>query len=131
MQFKFVNDDEEIVQIRESIAKLCQGFPPEYWREMDRESAYPSEFVKALSDAGYLSVLIPEEYGGSGMALSGAVAILEEIQRQGGNGAACHAQIYMMGAVLRHGNAEQKQRYLKGTFRPYAAAGADNPERGR
>ena len=112
MQFKFVNDDEEIVQIRESIAKLCQGFPPEYWREMDRESAYPSEFVKALSDAGYLSVLIPEEYGGSGMALSGAVAILEEIQRQGGNGAACHAQIYMMGAVLRHGNAEQKQRYL-------------------
>ena len=81
MQFKFVNDDEEIVQIRESIAKLCQGFPPEYWREMDRESAYPSEFVKALSDAGYLSVLIPEEYGGSGMALSGAVAILEEIQR--------------------------------------------------
>lgn len=112
MQFKNVNDDEEIVQIRESIGRLCQDFPSEYWRKMDRESAYPSEFVKALSDAGYLSVLIPEEYGGSGMALSGAVAILEEIQRQGGNGAACHAQIYMMGAVLRHGNAEQKQRYL-------------------
>ena len=92
--------------------RLCQEFPPEYWRALDRESAYPSDFVKALSDAGYLSVLIPEEYGGSGMALSGAVAILEEIQRQGGNGAACHAQIYMMGAVLRHGNDEQKQRYL-------------------
>jgi alkylation response protein AidB-like acyl-CoA dehydrogenase len=112
MQFKSLNENEEIIQIRESIGRLCQDFPPEYWRALDRESAYPSDFVKALSDAGYLSVLIPEEYGGSGMALSGAVAILEEIQRQGGNGAACHAQIYMMGAVLRHGNAEQKQRYL-------------------
>ena len=112
MQFKSLNENEEIVQIRESIGRLCQDFPPEYWRALDRESAYPSDFVKALSDAGYLSVLIPEEYGGSGMALSGAVAILEEIQRQGGNGAACHAQIYMMGAVLRHGNDEQKQRYL-------------------
>ena len=112
MQFKSLNENEEIVQIRESIGRLCQEFPPEYWRALDRESAYPSDFVKALSDAGYLSVLIPEEYGGSGMALSGAVAILEEIQRQGGNGAACHAQIYMMGAVLRHGNDEQKQRYL-------------------
>lgn len=112
MQFKSLNENEEIIQIRESIGRLCQDFPAEYWRALDRESAYPSDFVKALSDAGYLSVLIPEEYGGSGMALSGAVAILEEIQRQGGNGAACHAQIYMMGAVLRHGNAEQKQRYL-------------------
>jgi acyl-CoA dehydrogenase len=112
MQFKSLNENEEIIQIRESIGRLCQDFPPEYWRALDRESAYPSDFVKALSDAGYLSVLIPEEYGGSGMALSGAVAILEEIQRQGGNGAACHAQIYMMGAVLRHGNDEQKQRYL-------------------
>lgn len=118
MQFKSLNNDEEIVQIRESVGKLCQQFPPEYWRELDRESAYPRDFVKALSEAGYLSVLIPEEYGGAGMMLSGAAAILEEIQRQGGNGAACHAQMYMMGALLRHGSDEQKQRYL-----PQIAAG--------
>ena len=118
MQFKSLNNDEEIVQIRESVGKLCQQFPGEYWRKLDRESAYPKEFVKALSDGGYLSVLIPEEYGGSGMMLSGAAAILEEIQRQGANGAACHAQMYMMGALLRHGNDEQKQRYL-----PRIAAG--------
>jgi acyl-CoA dehydrogenase len=118
MQFKSLNNDDEIVQIRESVGKLCQQFPPEYWRKLDRESAYPQDFVKALSEAGYLSVLIPEEYGGAGMMLSGAAAILEEIQRQGANGAACHAQMYMMGALLRHGNDEQKQRYL-----PQIAAG--------
>jgi acyl-CoA dehydrogenase len=98
---------EEIAQIRDSVRRLCAEFAPEYWRKLDRESAYPSEFVKALSDAGYLSVLIPEEYGGSGLPLTAAAAILEEVQRAGANGAACHAQMYIMGALLRHGSAEQ------------------------
>ena len=119
MNFKALDDSGELVQIRASVGKLCQQFPAEYWRALDRESAYPQEFVNALSEAGYLSVLIPEEYGGAGMTLSGAVAILEEIQRQGGNGAACHAQMYMMGALLRHGSDAQKQRYL-----PQIASGA-------
>ncbi|MCU1233675.1 MAG: acyl-CoA dehydrogenase [Candidatus Solibacter sp.] len=114
MQFKSINSTEELVQIRNSVRKLCEQFPGEYWRQLDRESAYPSEFVEALSKAGYLSVLVPEEYGGAGMALSGAVAVLEEIQRAGANGAACHAQMYMMGALLRHGSQEQKARYLPG-----------------
>lgn len=118
MEFKAINDSDEIVQIRESVRRLCEGFPGEYWRRMDRENAYPSEFVNALSEAGYLSVLIPEEYGGAGMQLSGALAILEEVQRAGANGAACHAQMYMMGALLRHGSDAQKQRYL-----PKIAAG--------
>jgi alkylation response protein AidB-like acyl-CoA dehydrogenase len=114
MQFKSIDGGDEIVQIRESVRKLCEQFPGEYWRKLDRESAYPSAFVEALSKAGYLSVLIPEDYGGAGMALSGAVAVLEEIQRAGANGAACHAQMYIMGALLRHGSAEQKARYLPG-----------------
>lgn len=118
MEFKAIDDSDEIVQIRESVRRLCERFPGEYWRRMDRENAYPSEFVNALSEAGYLSVLIPEEYGGAGMQLSGALAILEEVQRAGANGAACHAQMYMMGALLRHGSDEQKQRYL-----PKIAAG--------
>lgn len=118
MQFKSIDEDDEIAQVRESIARLCQSFPPDYWRKLDRESAYPTGFVNKLSEAGFLSVLIPEEYGGAGMRLSGALAILEEIQRQGGNGAACHAQIYMMGALLRHGSDAQKSRYL-----PQIAAG--------
>jgi acyl-CoA dehydrogenase len=98
--------------IREEVQKLCAEFPNEYWRQLDREDAYPAEFVKALSDAGYLAALIPEEYGGSGLPLSAAAAILEEVQRAGCNGAACHAQMYIMGALLRHGNEEQKQKYL-------------------
>lgn len=105
---------EEIAQIRHSVRKLCEGFGGEYWRALDRQAAYPSAFVQALTDAGYLSVLIPEEYGGSGLKLSAAAAILEEIQRAGANGAACHAQMYMMGALLRHGNDAQKARYLPG-----------------
>ncbi|QDZ03139.1 acyl-CoA/acyl-ACP dehydrogenase [Nitratireductor mangrovi] len=103
---------DEIAQIRQSVRKLCDGFAPDYWRRLDRENKYPSEFVKALSDAGYLSVLIPEEYGGSGLPLSAAVAILEEVQRAGANGAACHAQMYIMGALLRHGSDVQKRQYL-------------------
>ncbi|MBR3190740.1 acyl-CoA dehydrogenase family protein [Bosea sp. (in: a-proteobacteria)] len=98
--------------IREAVAKLCADFPGEYWRKLDREMAYPSEFVTALTQSGFLSALIPEEYGGAGLTLSAAAAIMEEIQRQGCNGGACHAQMYVMGTVLRHGNAEQKQRYL-------------------
>jgi len=99
-------------EIRESVRKLCQGFPGEYWRRLDRAQAYPTDFVKALTEAGYLGALIPEEYGGAGLPLSAAAAILEEIHHSGGNGGACHAQMYIMGALLRHGSADQKQRYL-------------------
>ena len=98
--------------IREEVAKLCAQFPGTYWQAKDKVREYPSEFVAALGEAGYLSALIPEEYGGAGLPLSAAAAILEEIQRQGCNGAACHAQMYVMGTVLRHGTEDQKQRYL-------------------
>jgi alkylation response protein AidB-like acyl-CoA dehydrogenase len=99
-------------EIREAIAKLCERFPNEYWRRLDAERAYPEEFVAALTEAGYLAALIPQEYGGAGLTLSTAAAILEEIHRSGGNGGACHAQMYVMGTVLRHGNEAQKQKYL-------------------
>lgn len=99
-------------ELREGIVRLCEGFPDEYWRKLDREMAYPAEFVNALSEAGYLAALIPEEFGGSGLPLSAAAAILEEVQRAGCNGSACHAQMYIMGALLRHGNDAQKQQYL-------------------
>jgi len=98
--------------IRAAVARLCAGFPGAYWRERDRDRAYPAEFVQALTAAGYLAALIPEEYGGAGLPLSGAAAILEEIQRQGCNGGACHAQMYIMGTLLRHGSAAQKAEYL-------------------
>jgi acyl-CoA dehydrogenase len=104
--------DEEIAQIRESVRRLCGEFAPDYWRELDRAGAYPSDFVDALSTGGFLSVLIPEAYGGAGLTLTAAAAILEEIQRAGGNGGACHAQMYIMGALLRHGSAAQKEAYL-------------------
>ena len=107
-----LNADETFPEIRESIRKLCDGFRGEYWRNLDRERAYPTEFVRALTEAGFLSVLIPEEYGGPGLSLSAANAILEEIHRCGGNGAACHAQMYTMGTILRHGSDEQKAAYL-------------------
>ena len=103
---------EDYTDIRDAVAKLCAQFPGEYWRELDRERAYPTEFVKALTEAGYLSVLIPEEYGGSGLGITAAAAIMEEIQKSGCNGAACHAQMYTMGSVLRHGSDQQKQAYL-------------------
>ncbi|MEP3265351.1 MAG: acyl-CoA dehydrogenase family protein [Hyphomicrobiales bacterium] len=108
----FENSQDEHHEIRMQVAKLCQKFSGDYWRKLDSERAYPQEFVQALTSAGYLSALIPEEYGGAGLPLSGAAAILEEIQLQGANGAACHAQMYIMGALLRHGSKEQKQRYL-------------------
>jgi alkylation response protein AidB-like acyl-CoA dehydrogenase len=99
-------------EIRDAVVKLCRDFPGEYWRALDRERAYPTDFVERLTREGFLSVLIPEEYGGSGLGLGAATAILEEIHRSGCNGAACHAQMYTMGAVLRHGSPEQKTRYL-------------------
>ena len=100
--------------IRAAVRKLCEDFPGEYWRKLDERRAYPAEFVSALTDAGYLSALIPEEYGGAGLTLSAAAAVLEEIQRAGCNGGACHAQMYVMGTVLRHGSEAQKARYLPG-----------------
>ena len=109
---------EDYPEIREEVAKLCAQFPGEYWRALDRENAYPTAFVQALTAAGYLGALIPEEYGGSGLPLSAAAAILEEVQRAGCNGAACHAQMYVMGALLRHGSEAQKRTYL-----PAIAAG--------
>jgi acyl-CoA dehydrogenase len=100
------------IDIREAVTKLCARFPGEYWRACDREMAYPTEFVDALTEAGWLSSLIPDEYGGAGLPLSAAAAVLEEIQRAGCNGGACHAQMYTMGTILRHGSAAQKRRYL-------------------
>lgn len=99
-------------EIREEVRKLCARFPGEYWRRLDEVRGYPTEFVHALTEAGYLSVLIPEEYGGSGLGISAAAAILETIQAEGCNGGACHAQMYTMGTILRHGSDEQKQKFL-------------------
>jgi len=105
-------DDHPYQDIRVEVAKLCQQFPGTYWQGLDRTMTYPADFVMALTQAGYLAALIPEEYGGSGLPLSAAAAILEEIQLQGCNGGACHAQMYIMGALLRHGSEAQKQKYL-------------------
>ena len=99
-------------EIREAVRKLCARFPGEYWRALDRERAYPTEFVRAMTVAGFLSALIPEEFGGSGLGLRPAAAILEEVHSSGGNGAACHAQMYTMGSLLRHGSEAQKAKYL-------------------
>ena len=99
-------------EIREAVRKLCAGFPGEYWRALDRDRTYPTEFVRTLTEAGFLSVLIPEEYGGSGLGLGAATAVLEEIHRSGCNGGACHAQMYTMGTVLKHGSKAQKEAYL-------------------
>ena len=107
----------ELAPIREAVRALCADFPGEYWRKADRDRAYPSEFVAALTKAGFLAALIPEEYGGSGLSMTAAAAILEEIHHSGCNGAACHAQMYTMGTVLRHGSAAQKQKYLPGIAR--------------
>ncbi|WP_420863064.1 acyl-CoA dehydrogenase family protein [Algirhabdus cladophorae] len=100
--------------IRDAVAKLCANFPGDYWRKLDREMAYPTEFVGALTKAGWLAALIPEEYGGAGLPLSAGAAILEEIHKSGANAGACHAQMYTMGTLLRHGSEEQKQQYLPG-----------------
>src|SRR4249919_1286956 len=103
---------DEYADIRDGVRALCSKFPGEYWRALDRDRAYPTEFVAALTRAGYLAALIPEEYGGSGLNLGAAAAILEEVHASGGNGAACHAQMYTMGTILRHGSKAQKERYL-------------------
>ena len=103
---------QDYSDIRAEVAKLCAQFPGAYWQAKDKAREYPSEFVAALGDAGYLAALIPEAYGGAGLPLSAAAAILEEIQRQGCNGGAVHAQMYVMGTLLRHGSEEQKARYL-------------------
>lgn len=106
-------------EIREAVAALCAHYPGTYWRELDANKAYPTAFVEALTDAGYLATLIPQAYGGSGLPLAAACAVLEEIHRSGGNGGACHAQMYTMGTLLRHGSEAQKNEYL-----PQIASGA-------
>jgi acyl-CoA dehydrogenase len=106
--------DDGLVPIREAVRALCADFPGEYWRKLDRDREYPGEFVAALTKAGFLAALIPEQYGGSGLPMSAAAAIMEEIHAAGCNGAACHAQMYTMGTLLRHGSAEQKERWLPG-----------------
>ena len=107
-----MTEDRSHPEVRDAVARLCADYPDIYWRDKDRDKAYPEEFVQALTDAGYLSVLIPEKYGGAGMDLGAACAVLEEIQRSGANGAACHAQMYIMGTLLRHGSEAQKKKYL-------------------
>src|SRR5207249_9376546 len=112
------DSSDNLAQIRASVRALCARFPGDYWRRLDRERDYPTEFVAALTEAGYLAALIPEQHGGSGLTLLEAAAIMEEIHASGGNGAACHAQMYTMGTLLRHGSESQKRRYL-----PEIAAG--------
>ncbi len=104
--------DESFPEIRESVRKLCAQFPGSYWQALDRDRTYPTQFVRALTEAGFLSVLIPEAYGGSGLGLGAAIAILEEVHRSGCNGGACHAQMYTMGTLLKHGSEAQKADYL-------------------
>ncbi len=104
--------DDVIAQIRAAVRALCADFPGEYWRDLDRERAYPTAFVRAMTEAGFLAALIPEEFGGSGLGLGATAAILEEVQKSGANGAACHAQMYIMGTILRHGTPAQKQQWL-------------------
>ncbi len=114
-----MSDASDHQDIRDAVAKLCAQFPGEYWRNLDRQRAYPKEFVKALTDSGFLSILIPEQYGGSGLGITAAAAVMEEIHQAGCNGAACHAQMYTMGTLLRHGSEAQKNDYL-----PKIASGA-------
>ena len=104
--------DQSYPEIRDAVRRLCGDFPGDYWQALDRTRTYPTEFVTALTESGFLSVLIPEEYGGSGLGLTAAAAVLEEIHRSGCNGGACHAQMYTMGTILKHGSVEQKQLYL-------------------
>lgn len=107
-----MSSDVGIDEIREGVRELCARFSDDYWRDIDRRQAYPTEFVEALTSAGWLAALIPASYGGAGLGLGHAVAIMEEINRSGANAGACHAQMYVMNILLRHGSAEQKDRYL-------------------
>ena len=106
--------DEDYADIRDGVRRICEGFPGEYWRDKDEKSEYPEEFVQALTQSGYLGALIPEEYGGSGLPIRAGSVILEEIHANGCNAGACHAQMYIMGTLLRHGSDEQKRKYLPG-----------------
>lgn len=115
MDFRFTEEQEEV---QRSVRELCGRYPDEYWRELDAERRYPEEFVRTLTESGWLGALIPEEYGGRGLGVTEAAIILEEINRSGANGGACHAQMYTMGTLLRHGSEEQKKEYL-----PKIAAG--------
>src|ERR1700716_160384 len=111
-----MNDINPLAQqhadIRQGVRDVCRAFDSAYWQKLEESSAYPEVFVQALTQAGWLSALIPEEFGGGGASLTEAAVILEEINRSGANSGACHAQMYTMGALLRHGSAEQKRRYL-------------------
>jgi acyl-CoA dehydrogenase len=104
--------DQTYPEIRAAVAALCARYPGEYWRQLDEDKAYPTEFVQTLTAAGFLATLIPQQYGGAGLPLGAACAVLEEVHRSGGNGAACHAQMYTMGTLLRHGSEDQKKQYL-------------------
>jgi acyl-CoA dehydrogenase len=107
-----VSNNELHTDLRTAVRELCSRFPDSYWRELDAQEAYPEEFVKTLTEAGYLAALIPEEFGGSGLGIAEASIILEEVNRSGGNSAACHAQMYIMGTLLRHGSEAQRSHYL-------------------
>ncbi len=109
-----MTESDDIAEIRRAVQALCTEFPGDYWREKDRERAYPGEFVDALTKAGFLAALIPEEFGGSGLKLDAAAVIMEQIQASGCNGASAHAQMYIMNTLLRYGSAEQKAQYLPG-----------------
>jgi acyl-CoA dehydrogenase len=106
------NTNELHAELKTAVAELCRSFPDTYWRELDAKRAYPAEFVDALTKAGYMATLIPEAYGGAGLGVTEATIVLEEIHRSGGNAGACHAQMYIMGTLLRHGSEEQKKKYL-------------------
>src|SRR6478736_7134812 len=133
-----LTDTPEHAELRRAVCTLCEQFGEEYWQQRDRNREYPEEFVDTLTKAGYLSALIPAEYGGLGLGITDAAIILEEVNRSGGHAAACHAQMYTMGALLKHGNAEQKRRYLpeiaRGTLRLQAFsvtepdAGSNTPD---
>ena len=112
------NEPDEYQEIRDAVRRLCRAFPDEYFRKIDEEKAYPETFVKALIEAGWLAAMIPEEYGGTGLGLTAATVIMEEINRSGGNAGAVHGQMYNMGTLLRNGSAAQKDKYL-----PAIAAG--------
>src|SRR5579883_1720777 len=112
VQSEQTEQDEQLTAIRRGVRELCARYPDQYWREIDEQRAYPEEFVNSLTRAGYLAALIPQQYGGAGLGVLEGAVILEEINRSGGNAAACHAQMYIMGTLLRHGSEEQKRRYL-------------------
>ena len=127
-----ISDGHSLQTLRQGVREVCDKFPNKYWRDLDTKREYPEEFVEAMTEAGYLAALIPEEYGGMGLDLSAACAILEEANRSGANANPAHAQMYVMGTLLRHGSEEQKEKYLPkiadgwtapASFRRYRARG--------